>query len=37
MYIKEIIKHYNSPIWNNLQIFSHLNNAQNKVICDWKE
>ncbi len=25
------------PIWTNLQIFSHLNNSQNKVLCYWKE
>ncbi len=25
------------PIWTELQIFSHLNNSQNKVLCDWKE
>ncbi len=25
------------PIWTNLLIFSHLNNSQNKVLCDWKE
>ncbi len=24
------------PIWTNLQIFSHLHNSQNKVLCDWK-
>ncbi len=27
----------NPPIWTNLQIFSHLNNSQNKVLCYWKE
>ncbi len=32
-----MIQNYNSPIWTNLQIFSHLNNSQNKVLCDWKE
>ncbi len=25
------------PIWTNLQIFSYLNNSQNKVLCYWKE
>ncbi len=25
------------PFWTNLQIFSHLHNSQNKVLCDWKE
>ncbi len=25
------------PIWTELQIFSHLNNSQNKVLCEWKE
>ncbi len=25
------------PIWTNLQIFSNLNNSQNKVLSDWKE
>ncbi len=25
------------PIWTNLQILSHLNNSQNKVLRDWKE
>ncbi len=22
------------PIWTKLQMFSHLNNSQNKVLCD---
>ncbi len=35
--IQKLLKITIPPIWTNLQILSHLNNSQNKVLHDWKE
>ncbi len=37
IYIKKLLNITIPPIWTKLQMFSHLNNSQNKVLCDWKE
>ncbi len=33
-YIKKLLNITIPPIWTKLQMFSHLNNSQNKVLCD---
>ncbi len=37
IYLHKLLNITIPPIWTNLQIFSHLNNSQNKVLCDCKE